>query len=62
MGKKLLRYYDYLEEKLGREGKVRLAQATHIPSVLADAAEDSEENLRVFREAILKITGHPAPD
>ncbi len=57
MGKKLEAYYDYIEEKMGREGKVRLARLTHTPSVLVGGLDDDEETLKLFRDAIKELTG-----
>jgi hypothetical protein len=57
MGKKLEGFYDYIEERLGREGKVKLARLTHTPSVLVSGMEDDEETVEMFRKAIKELTG-----
>jgi hypothetical protein len=61
MAEKLMRYYKYIEEKQGLEGKIRLAMETKIPSMKAALVEDSAKNVKLFMEAIWKITGEPAP-
>ncbi len=61
MGKKLEGYYDYIEELLGREGKVRLARLTHTPSVIVGGMDDEPELVAQFREAIKEITGKYPP-
>ena len=61
MGKKLVEYYDYIETQMGRDGKVKLAQMTCVPSVLANGKPDDPKTLETFREAIKKLTGKPAP-
>ena len=61
MAEKLLRYYSFINEAKGMEGKILLAKETKIPSVKAAMEPDSPENIRVFINAIKKITGKPAP-
>lgn len=61
MGKRLEKYYDFIEEQMGREGKIELAKLTTIPSVVAPSLPDSEENIQKFRQAIEKIIGIEAP-
>lgn len=61
MAEKLIRYYQYVNQEKGLEGKMQLAMETKIPSVRAAMEPDSPENLRVFKEAIRKITGKEAP-
>lgn len=61
MAETLLLYYKYVTEKKGISGKVKLAQFTNTPSVVAALKPDSPELLRIFSEAIEKITGEPAP-
>jgi hypothetical protein len=61
MGDKILLYYKYIFEKAGSEGKIRLAQMTHVPSVIAAMEPDTPELIERFREAIEEITGQLAP-
>jgi hypothetical protein len=61
MGEKLLRFYKYVDEKAGLEGKMKLAVETKIPTIKASIEPDSPENLARFAAAILKITGAPPP-
>ena len=61
MGKKLEKYYDYVEELLGREGKMKLARLTHTPSILVGGMEDEPKIIAQFREAIKEITGKYPP-
>lgn len=62
MGQKLLQYYKYISDQLGREGKVQLAIKTKISSILAATTEDSPEILEKFKSAIEEMTDKPAPD
>ncbi len=61
MGERLMRYYKYIQDELGVQGKVKLATASKLPSTLAATAPDSEENLNLIRSAVQEITGKPAP-
>ena len=62
MGEKLVRYYKFVGDEFGLSAKVNLAKETKIPSMKAAMAEDSEENIKLFKAAILKVTGKSAPD
>ena len=62
MGIRLVRYYEFVEEQLGRAGKVELARLTRIPSIIAAGQEETEEVLRQFREAVKQVTGKSAPN
>lgn len=62
MGVRLMKYYQYISETTGLEGKRLLAQETRIPSVIAATAPDSEENLKRFKDAVRKITSKPPPE
>jgi hypothetical protein len=62
MAEKLLKYYQYIQDKEGFSGKIRLAQLTHIPSVQAVVEPDTPQMIERFKKAIEKITGTPAPD
>lgn len=61
MAEKLLQYYKYVSEKKGISGKVKLAQRTNIPSVVAALEPDSPELLKIFDAAFAEITGEPPP-
>lgn len=62
MAEKLVKYYAYVFEEKGYEGKVLLAALTQIPAVMAAAEPDSEDNLKKFKEAVEQITQKPAPE
>lgn len=62
MAEKLIQYYKYIREVAGYEGMIDLATSTKIPSTKAALAEDSEENIEMFKKAILKITGKSIPE
>jgi hypothetical protein len=61
MAELLLRYYKYMADEQGLEGKMRLATETRIPSSKAAMEPDSSDNVAAFRQAIEKLTGKPAP-
>lgn len=62
MAEKLIKYYKFIREKAGFEGKIDLATTTKIPSTRAALEPDSEINIQKFKKAIKKITGEEAPD
>ena len=62
MAEKLLQYYSYIGKKQGPPGRVELAKQTKIPSVLASLEPDSPEMIALFKKAVEKITGEPAPN
>jgi len=62
MGEKLIKYYKYIKEVAGYEGMIDLATSTKIPSTKAALAEDSDENIEIFKSAIKKITGESVPE
>jgi len=61
MAEKLMQYYAYVGQEKGLGAKIELATTTKIPSTTAATAPDSPENLKLFRNAVEKITGKPAP-
>lgn len=61
MGAKLLTYYKLVSEVAGMKGSMELAKLTKLPSTRAALEPDSPENLKLFRDAVAKITGKPAP-
>lgn len=62
MGEKLIKFYKFANDKKGYMGKISLAQETKIPSTQAATAEDSPENIEIFKKAIMKVTGEQPPD
>ncbi|MBU1950379.1 MAG: hypothetical protein KJ970_12575 [Candidatus Eisenbacteria bacterium] len=62
MAERLLKYYKYIAEEMGGECKVKLAMETKIPSTMAATEDDSFENIELFKEAVLKLTGRRAPE
>ena len=61
MAEKLIKYYIYVENEKGLSGKIKLATITKISSVKAAIEPDSEENISKFKDAIIQLTGKPAP-
>lgn len=61
MAERLLQYYKYVADKKGISGKMKLAQLTNVPSVVAAIEPDSAELLRTFHDAAMKITGELPP-
>jgi hypothetical protein len=61
MGQKLTQLYDHVTKEGGVVAKMRLAMITGIPSVKADTAEDSKENIAKFVAGIKEITGKTPP-
>lgn len=57
MGKQLVALYEYIEDRMGRDGKVQLAKLTRVPSVTAQGTPDSPALVSAFREAIKQLTG-----
>ena len=62
MGERLIRYYMYIGERAGLDGKRKLAFATGLPSILAATEPDSKENLEAFKKAVEEITQAPPPE
>lgn len=62
MAEKLLKYYRYIYDLKGLEGKLALAKITDIPSLIAAMEPDSEENIKIFKDAVKQVTGKNAPD
>jgi hypothetical protein len=61
MAEKLMRYYKFVEDRMGLEGKQRLARLTLIPSIIAATEPDSDENIARFRDAVKQLTGETPP-
>lgn len=61
MGERLMKYYNYVAEQEGLDGKIALAKATNLPSQKASTAPDSRDNIETFRTAIADITGESPP-
>jgi hypothetical protein len=62
MGERLLRYYKYVGDQAGLDGKRRLAFATGLPSIVAGTEPDSPENVEAFKKAVEEITERPPPE
>ena len=62
MGERLVSLYDFVKEKSGAKGMMRLAVMTMVPSKKAPEAEDTPETIARFRKAIRLITGEEAPE
>jgi hypothetical protein len=62
MGQRLLNMYEFVEDRLGWEGKVALAKATCIGSTIAAGTPETPQLISTFREAIKKLTGEYPPD
>ncbi len=62
MAEKLIKYYDYVKSIKGLQGTMALAIHTKIPSTKAAFEPDTDENIRIFKEAVEKVTEKPAPD
>ena len=61
MGMKLAKYYRYIIEEKGVQGRIELGVLTKISSIVAPLQPDSPENIKLFRESIKKITGKEPP-
>lgn len=61
MAEKIMKYYEYIKSQKGIAGGIELATYTKIPSTKAAMIQDSAENIKLFKDAIEKITGKPAP-
>lgn len=62
MAEKLVKYYKYVGDSMGIDGRMKLAQETKTPSLSAANIPDSPENIEKFKKAIHAITGKPAPN
>jgi hypothetical protein len=62
MAERLLLYYKYVGEKIGLDGKRKLAFATGLPSIIAATEPDSPERIKAFKKAVEEITQQPAPE
>ena len=56
-----MKYYQYVKDEKGYEGKVELAKKTRISSLVAANVDDSPENIAKFKEVVKNITGKAAP-
>lgn len=57
MGQKLVKYYQFVREKAGQDGVMRLAMKTRVASVIAEKTPDDPETLQRFQKAVKEITG-----
>lgn len=62
MAEKLIKYYEYVKSIKGLQGAMALAIHTKIPSTKAAFEPDSEDNIKVFKDAVEKVTDKPAPE
>lgn len=62
MAERLMKYFKYITDEKGFEGKIQLAQATKMPTTKAALEPDSPENISLFKDAVSKITGKSAPE
>jgi hypothetical protein len=62
MGMKLAKYYQYIIKEKGVQGRIELGVLTKISSIVAPLQPDSPENVKLFKDALKKITGKEAPD
>ena len=62
MGMKLAKYYQYIIREKGVEGRTQLGVITKISSIVAPLQPDSPENIKLFKDAIKKITGKEPPE
>jgi hypothetical protein len=62
MGKRLLQYYQFVGEKVGLNGKVKLARSTKISLTQAAREPDDVVNLELFRTAVQEIVNEVPPD
>ena len=62
MAEKMLKYYKYMQDTLGLDGKMALARETKIPSTQAALERDTPETIQRFKVAVTKITQKPAPE
>lgn len=62
MGKRLLQYYQFVGEKAGLNGKVKLARSTKITLTQAAREPDDVVNLELFRTAVQEIVNEVPPN
>lgn len=62
MAEKLLKYYNLIDKEMGLQGRMRLAQATKLPTSKAALEPDTPANVKMFKEAYEQITGRKAPE
>jgi hypothetical protein len=55
MGAKLLELYEQAKQLGGLKAQMRMAMLTKVPSAKASELPDSQENIKVFEEAINEI-------
>ncbi len=57
MAEKLLKYYKFVLDQKGLQGKMQLAMKTGVPSAKAALTPDSPDMLKKFEVATQQITG-----
>lgn len=55
LGNKLVQYYEVVEKIGGEEAEFKFSLLTCMPLMFARIADDSEENIAIFEEALEKI-------
>jgi predicted nuclease with TOPRIM domain len=62
MGEIMLKYFKYVGDEVGVEGRMKLSQLTKTNSIRAATAEDTVKTIDVFKKAVQEITGNKAPE
>ena len=62
MGERLLKYFQFVGEKAGLQGKLELAKATNMAVSQAANVPDDIVNLEMFREAVSHIVEETPPN
>ncbi len=57
MAEKMVKYHQFVKEKAGKEGMMRLAMKTCVASIIANDMPDSPEHIQRFQQAVKEITG-----
>jgi hypothetical protein len=62
MGEIMLKYFKYVGDEAGVEGRMKMSQLTKTNSIRAATAEDTQEIIDVFKKAVQQITGKTPPN
>jgi hypothetical protein len=62
MGERLMKYYQYVGDLQGADGRMKLAKLTQIPSITAAIKDDTAELISAFKKVIQQMTGKTAPE
>ena len=52
MGEIMLKYFKFVGDEAGVEGRMKLSQLTKTNSIRAATADDSNENIDAFKKAV----------